>query len=161
MNSRAQGSMLTGFQLRWVPRIPGSICYRFLYTGLSCVGFQACRVQFAPSSCAKGSTCDEFQPHRVPFMPDSNHAGSVCYEFLCVLFLCVVNSMLVGFHACRVHVLRASFVMNSMHAGLQSRRLHAHRVLCVMNYCVLYCAEGSMSCEFLCAGFHARRFYVL
>ena len=28
--------------------------------------------------------------------------GSICCQFLSVLFLCVVNSMLVGFHARRV-----------------------------------------------------------
>ena len=90
------GSMLTGFQLRWVPRIPGSICYRFLYTGLSCVGFQACRVQFAPSSCAKGSTCDELQPRRAPTTPDSNHAGSMLTGFyvLWIIVCCIVLRVL-------------------------------------------------------------------
>ena len=128
--------MCAGFHVRRAPCLPGSICYEFSCAGFLCLGFHVCwvpcmlgfmhagfqafRVPFTPSSCAKGSTCDEFQPHRVPFMPDPNHAGSVCYEFLCVLFLCVVNSMHPGFHACRIPCMPDSMCYEFLCVGLCS-----------------------------------------
>ena len=96
------GSMLTGFQLRWVPRIPGSICYRFLYTGLSCVGFQACRVPFAPSYCVMNSNHAGLQPHRTPITPAPCSPGSMCCELHACRVPCTSDSMFYEFHARRV-----------------------------------------------------------
>ena len=117
--------------VRRVTRLPGSMV----------TGFHACQVP-----CLPGSSYVGFHAYRAPFVTGS-----------CTQVSRVSGSKHAGFHLLPVLVLRVLPVMNSNHAGLQSRWLHAHRVLCVMNYCVLYCAEGSMSCEFLCAGFHAPR----
>ena len=127
------------------------VCLAPCVQGSMYAGLHAYRVPFVmnsrvPGSCVSGSMYAGFHAYRAPFVTGS-----------CTQVSRVSGSKHAGFHLLPVLVLRVLPVMNSNHAGLQSHWLHAHRVLCVMNYCVLYCAEGSMSCEFLCAGFQPRR----
>merc|ERR1719198_455427 len=105
-------SMCAGFHAYRVPfvmnsRVPGSRLSGSMYAG-----FHVCWVPSIPGSMLTG-----FQLRWVPCTP-----GSICCQFLCVLFLCVVNSILVGFHACRVLVHRAPYMPGScapgsIHAG--------------------------------------------
>ena len=150
-------SMYAWLHVCRVPCTQGS-----MLTGFLCAGFHAYRVPCLPCSMLARFYLLWILVRRVPCLPGSSYVGFHAYRAPFVTGSCtqvsrVSGSKHAGFHLLPVLVLRVLPVMNSNHAGLQSHWLHAHRVLCVMNYCVLYCAEGSMSCEFLCAEFHARR----
>ena len=112
--SCAQGSMLTGFHL-----LPVRVLRVLPVMNSNHAGFHSCRTPTTPAPC---------------------RPGSMFYEFLCVLFLCVVNSMHAGsmfyeFHACWVpcmpgsmfyefHVLWIPCLSGSMHAGFMCSGLH-------------------------------------
>ena len=87
-SSCVMNPMIAGFQLRWIPCVSGSMIVglHLLWVLLRLV--LALRLSFVMNSMHAG-----LQSRQTPITP-----GSMCYEFLCVLFLCLVNSMHAGFY---------------------------------------------------------------
>ena len=101
------GSSYVGFHAYRAPFVTGSCTQVSRVSGSKHVGFHLLPVLVLRVLPVMNSNHAGFHSCRTPTTPAPCRPGSMFYEFLCVLFLCVVNSMHAGsmfyeFHACWV-----------------------------------------------------------